>query len=79
MQNIAELDYVYTEQHLRGYGIGSRLVAFAKTEAKAAGYKYLSLDTLNPALNQFYIQHGAKIVCKSQYHGFPTDKLLITL
>lgn len=79
LHDIAELDYVYTEKHLRGFGLGSKLIQLAKSEAKSAGIKYLSLDTMKPSLNQFYIHHGARMVCQSQYHGFPTDKLMMTV
>lgn len=78
-QNIAELDYVYIEKKFRGFGLGSHIIDFAKREAKAAGFKFMVLDTLDPSLNAFYIKHGAKFICKSQYHCLPTDKLMYDL
>ena len=79
LKNILELDYVYADKNFRGLGIGSKILESAKSEAKLAGVKYLAFDTLDPALNPFYLMHGAVIVCKSHYHGLPTDKLMFTL
>lgn len=78
-QNIVELDYVYIEKNFRGCGLGTHIIEYAKHEAKAAGYKFMVLDTLDPSLNSFYLKHGAKFVCKSQYHCLPTDKLMYDL
>ena len=79
LKNMLELDYVYTAKGFRGLGIGNKIVERAKIEARHLGAKHLEFDTLDPVLNNFYLKHGAKIICKSNYHGFPTDKLLIAL
>lgn len=78
-QNIVELDYVYTAKNFRGSGLGAHIIEYAKQEAKAAGFKLIVLDTLDPALNAFYIKRGARFVCKSEYHCLPIDKLMYEL
>ncbi len=65
--NVKELNYVYLAKNVRGLGMGSALVKHAKQVARNLHADVIVLDTLTPALNQFYIKNGATVICENRY------------
>ncbi|MBS0289852.1 MAG: GNAT family N-acetyltransferase [Proteobacteria bacterium] len=72
------LDAMYVIESLRGMGIGSRILEFAKKEFKKQNPNVvITLDTVNPKLNLFYEKHDAVQICEDRSLGCPTTKLRI--
>jgi DNA-binding MarR family transcriptional regulator/GNAT superfamily N-acetyltransferase len=74
-RTIAKLRLVYVEPHVRGHGLGRRLVEAAMDFARAAGYRRMTLwtnDVLLPA-RRLYDALGFKQTASEPYHGFGKD------
>lgn len=71
--NAKWLTYVYVDESFRGFGIGTRLVNFAKDVCRKRNVDMIMLDTLTPKLDHFYEQCGAKWICEDRSLGHPTS------
>ena len=54
------IHYLFVAEHLRGDGIGSKLLIAAEKEALKRGCKYVFVDTFSFQAPLFYEKHGYK-------------------
>ncbi len=61
---IAEIDFLWVHDDLRGQGFGRDLLAAAEKEAHKHNCQYVYLDTFSFQAPQFYVKQGYEIVAE---------------
>jgi DNA-binding MarR family transcriptional regulator/N-acetylglutamate synthase-like GNAT family acetyltransferase len=72
---VAKLRMLYVDAAARGLGLGRRLVAECVTQARAFGYKKMTLWTndILDAARHIYLAQGFKLVKEEHHHSFGKD------
>jgi DNA-binding MarR family transcriptional regulator/N-acetylglutamate synthase-like GNAT family acetyltransferase len=74
-ETAAKLRMLYVDAAARGLGLGRRLVDECVTQARAFGYKTLTLWTndILHAARHLYVEQGFKLVKEERHHSFGKD------
>ncbi len=72
---VAKLRLLYVDAAARGLGLGKRLVEECVAQARAFGYKKVSLWTndILSAARHIYLEQGFKLVKEERHHSFGKD------
>lgn len=74
-KTVAQLRLLYVEPHMRGHGIGRRLVDACMAHARALGYRRMTLwtNSILTAARNIYRANGFELTKSEAYHGFGRD------